>query len=51
MPRLGRSPWSEVLQNRWQVQQAFELFWTDLPDNVTDCQLAESWMAWCQIDR
>lgn len=32
----------------WQAQQAFELFWAELPGDVSDCQLAESWMAWCE---
>ena len=32
----------------WQAQQAFELFWAYLPDDVTDCQLAESWIACCE---
>ncbi|ABW31454.1 hypothetical protein [Acaryochloris marina] len=30
----------------WQAQQAFELFWAELPDDVSDCQLTKSWMAW-----
>ena len=33
----------------WQDQQAFELFWFDLPDDLNDGQLAESWIAWCEV--
>ena len=33
----------------WQAQQAFELFWAYLPDDIPDCQLAESWIAWCEV--
>ena len=35
----------------WQAQQAFELFWFDLPDDIADGQLAESWIAWCEATR
>ena len=32
----------------WQAQQAFELFWAEQPDDISDCQLTKSWMAWCK---
>ncbi|ABW32238.1 hypothetical protein AM1_C0310 (plasmid) [Acaryochloris marina MBIC11017] len=30
------------------IQQAFELFWAEQPDDVSDCQLAKSRMTWCE---